>query len=77
MPVGLTTNSRDEIYVADRQNHRVQKLSSEGKFLMAYGGVGSRPGSLMHPEGVAIAGDRLFVVDTGNHRIQVGGVSTE
>lgn len=73
MPVGVTANSRDEIYVADRQNSRVQKLTPEGKYINAYGGAGTKPGNLMHPEGVAIAGDKLFVVDAGNHRIQVIG----
>lgn len=73
MPMGLTTNSRDEIFVADRQNHRVQKLSPDGKFVQGYGGYGNRAGSLSHPEAVAVSGDRLFVVDTGNHRVQVRG----
>ena len=71
MPIGLTTNSRDDIFVADRQNHRIQRLSSSGKFLMAYGGPGSRLGSLTFPEDVAVSGERLFVADTGNHRVQV------
>jgi hypothetical protein len=71
MPIGVASGTRDEIFVADRQNHRVQKLSSEGKFLFGYGGHGNRLGSLSHPEAVAVAGERLFVADTGNHRIQV------
>ena len=73
MPIGVASGTRDEIFVADRQNHRVQKLSSEGKFLFGYGGHGNRLGSLSHPEAVAVAGERLFVADTGNHRIQVRG----
>ena len=73
MPIGVVSGPRDELFVADRQNHRVQKLSSEGKFLFGYGGYGNRLGSLSHPEAVAVAGERLFVADTGNHRIQVRG----
>ena len=71
MPVGITCNARDEIFVADRQNHRVQKLSPDGRFINGYGGAGVKAGSLHYPEAVAVVDDRLFVVDTGNHRIQV------
>ena len=71
MPVGITCNARDEIFVADRQNHRVQKLSQDGRFINGYGGAGVKAGSLHYPEAVAVVDDRLFVVDTGNHRIQV------
>lgn len=77
MPVGLATNSRDEIFIADCQNHRIQKLSSNGKYLQSLGSQGNKAGSLRHPEAVAVTADRLFVVDTGNHRVQVSGQSDE
>ena len=74
MPIGLTTNSRDEIFVADRQNHRVQRLSSVGRFMCSYGSSGNKAGQLSYPEAVAVTMERVYVVDTGNQRVQVSAV---
>jgi DNA-binding beta-propeller fold protein YncE len=71
MPVGVAVGSRGEIFVADRQNHRVQRLSPEGRPLASYGGQSSKAGGLSYPETVAVASDRFFVVDTGNHCVQM------
>ena len=71
IPAGVTANSQDCIFVADSQNNRVQKLSTDGRFLMSYGTSGNKAATLNHPEDVAVADTRLFVVDSGNHRIQV------
>ena len=39
-PWGITLDKDGNIYVADWKNHRVQKLSPEGKFLMKFGQYG-------------------------------------
>lgn len=51
---------------------RIQKFSSDGRFLLQWGGHGEKPGELMRPQGMAIndAGE-IFVADACNHRIQV------
>jgi len=60
------------IYVADSYNHRIQKFSSEGKFITSWGREGTDKGLFQQPCGLAVDGDRgyVFVADTWNHRIQ-------
>jgi uncharacterized protein (TIGR03663 family) len=70
-PKGLAIDSQGNVYVADSQNHRIQKFDSEGNFLLAWGSVGSAPGQFSEPWGVAVGpDDRVYVADTWNHRIQ-------
>lgn len=59
------------VFVADFYNHRVQKFSSDGAFLMDFGEEGRGRGQFMHAIAVAVADDgTVFVADLGNHRIQ-------
>ena len=64
-------------FVADTGNHRVKEISLnwfEESLVRQFGSYGSGPGQLLSPEGVhgrGTSGDRVFVADTGNHRIQV------
>jgi DNA-binding beta-propeller fold protein YncE len=51
---------------------RVQKYSADGRFLLYWGGHGSRPGEFLRPQNMAIdEDDHIWVADAGNHRIQV------
>ena len=71
-PYGVAVNDRDEIVVADRDNHRVQVFDSNGTFLRFFGREGKNAGEFNFPFGVAINKDRnIFVADTNNHRIQI------
>ena len=60
------------IYVADRDNHRVQVFDSTGRFLRKWGSQGSGDGRFNRPEGIAIdrAGN-VYVTDANNDRVQV------
>ena len=42
-----------------------------GALLRTVGGEGRAPGQFRRPNGIAVAGDRLFVVERDNHRVQV------
>src|SRR5437899_1019166 len=42
-PWGITLDQAGNIYVADWKNHRVQKLSPQGKFMMKIGEYGTVP----------------------------------
>ncbi len=42
-PWGITLDKDGNIYVADWKNHRVQKLSPSGKFIMSIGRYGKLP----------------------------------
>jgi hypothetical protein len=60
----------DRLYVADTGNNRIQTLDTEGNYLSTYEIVSNRP------EDIAVCGDRLFVGDRFNHRIDIYSVST-
>jgi hypothetical protein len=72
-PTGIAVASNGFIIVADTNNHRIQKLDSDGNIITSEWGVGGgdRDGEFKYPEGIAIGYDgSVFVADTWNHRIQ-------
>lgn len=70
-PRGLATDSSGNIYVADTDNHRIQKFSSTGTFISKWGTQGTGIGQFYQPYDVAVdSSGNIFVADTGNHRIQ-------
>ncbi len=71
MPQGMALDDRGNVWVADTGNHRIQQFDPEGKFLSAVGKSGSAPGELNSPTGVTCRGEKVYVADNGNKRIQV------
>ena len=71
-PVGIAVDGQGNLYVADKGNNRIQKLSANGgRPLAQFGTKGTGPGQLDSPSGVAIDQQgNLWVADTSNHRIQ-------
>ena len=60
------------LYVADCNNHRIQKLSISGEFLHMFGKLGSGQGEFKSPSAVVVDfNDRLIVADCRNCRVQV------
>ena len=80
IPNGLAVDSSGNVYVADTNNHRIQKFDSSGNFLFkwgAYGGEGgvtsngSGDGQFSAPQDVAVDGSgNVYVAESGNNRIQ-------
>jgi DNA-binding beta-propeller fold protein YncE len=48
----------------------VRKYSAAGSPLLSFGGLGSGSGLFNQPAGIAYANGSLFIVDSGNNRIQ-------
>jgi uncharacterized protein (TIGR03663 family) len=73
-PWGIAVGSDGAVYVADTWNHRVQKFSSDGKLLKAWGyfGQAEQPEAFWGPRDVAVdTSGHVFVTDTGNKRVVV------
>ncbi len=69
-PNGLTLDGDGDLYVADSNDGRLAIFDPDGKPASSIRrGVGE--GDLGLPRGVAIDGDRLFVVDTTSHTVKV------
>src|SRR5439155_1353429 len=77
-PVGVATDAAGNVYVADgfdyiatRGNHRIQKFTNTGTYLIQWGSYGSGDGQFYYPYAVATddAGN-VYVADSYNHRIQ-------
>ncbi len=66
--------SNGNIYVADRNNERVQIFNSEGVYQSQFGSLGSGNGEFFSNNGcVDMAFDaagNIWIVDRGNHRVQ-------
>jgi len=58
--------------VTGKSTHRLDVYDGDtGERLREVGEEGSAPGQFFRPNGIAVAGDRLFVVERDNHRVQV------
>lgn len=77
-PGGVAVGPKDQVYVADFGNQRVQELTADGEFVRQWGETGKKGyilgGDFNYPIDVAVAGDgTLFVADGFNDRVQVFG----
>lgn len=63
----------ERIYVCDRQRHMVFILDNRGRLIRKLGkrGWGDGPGEFRMPGQLLISGGELFVLDTGNARLQI------
>ena len=77
-PYGLELIGRRQALIAEFGGNRVSRVDLDsGEVLGVIGEPGREMGQLAMPWGIAVLGDELFVLDSGNNRIQVvklGGV---
>jgi len=62
------------VFVADTWNHRIQKFTSDGRFLTQWGifGQAETPDAFWGPRDIAIDKDGLlYITDTGNKRVAI------
>lgn len=80
-PTGITVAADGLTWVADTWGHRVVALDANGQLTRTIGGttvdlgddparVSESPGSFFGPRAIAISDDAIYVVDTGNERVQ-------
>lgn len=71
-PRHLAIDPAGNLLVADRNHHRVQVFTPDGRPLASIGGEGDGPGELRFPYGVAVSPDGLlYIADTAHNRIQI------
>lgn len=71
-PTGIALDKDGNIYVADTDNHSIQKFDKDGKFLARWGGDPSDDeGAFYYPRGLTTDQDgNVYVADSGNNRVQ-------
>jgi DNA-binding beta-propeller fold protein YncE len=77
---GLATDAAGNVYVVDSSHNRIEKFDSDGEFITQWGQSGNALGqfhfgSSQNPSvppggGIAVAGNYVYVADTGNNRIE-------
>jgi len=69
-PYAVACDPLGAVYVADARNHRVQKFSSRGEFITAWGTEGTGAGQFDEPAGLAVdSNGHVLVADRGNSRV--------
>jgi hypothetical protein len=67
----VACDASSNVYVSDAYGNRVQKFTSDGTFVTAWGSSGSGPGQFSYSEGIEVDGaGNVYVVDAGNSRVQ-------
>jgi hypothetical protein len=70
---GIDTDEAGDVYVSDFSNHTVLKLNPKRELITQWGSLGSSPGQFNNPKNLTVSpdGDRVYVVESVNNRIQV------
>jgi len=70
-PAGLAFDPAGNVYVAEYNNCRIQKLAPDGHFIRKWGSRGDGRGQFAGPSGVAVdAHGYVYVADNRNDRVQ-------
>jgi len=70
-PKGVGLDSFGHVYVAESVFNRIQVYAMDGEFLLGFGRPGENSGEFFMPAGIAVLGNRIYVADSGNARVQV------
>ena len=72
-PTDVAWDSKGNSYFSDGYvNSRVGKANARGEWVASWGSLGTGPGQLDTPHGIAVSPkDEVYVADRGNRRIQV------
>ena len=69
-PYDLWLTDWRTVMICEYGNSRIQEFTRAGDFLRQWGGPGHAQGEFHSPWAIVMDADRLFVLDTLNHRIQ-------
>lgn len=71
LPTGIAVDQWGSLYVADSNNHRIQRITTGGD-VYCIGRPGTAVGEMWNPHAVAVSpnGEFFFVAESGTNRIQ-------
>lgn len=69
-PGGILFTGED-LLVCDMENHCVVRLTTDGEFVESYGELGSEEGNFVTPTAILLHENEIYILDSGNLRIQV------
>ena len=68
--ITLTVDDDDNVYVADRYNHNIQKFNSQGNLLLTFSKEGNKRDNFFRPIDLCYQNNTIFVVDSFYREIQ-------
>ena len=69
---GVTVSPNDTIFASDRNNHQIHVFDAQRNHVRTFGGLGTGPGQLYNPEGLATSADGLlFVANYSNSCVDI------
>lgn len=70
-PSAVDFDAEQTLWIADSCNHRLLRISRDGKLLGVFGSMGSEAGQMRYPYDIAVApGGRIMVCEYGGDRLQ-------
>ena len=71
-PKGIAVASNGDVYVCDRDNHRIQVLNSDLQFVQKFGTHGSGPNQFCHPRDIAFdSAENIYIIDSSNYCVKI------
>lgn len=64
----ITVDSTGNIWVVD--GFLVKKFDSNGNYILSFGDAGNGPGQFQLPSAISIYGSAIYILDSGNFRVQ-------
>jgi DNA-binding beta-propeller fold protein YncE len=70
-PVDIAISPEGQIYILDSKDNNIKIFQTDGSFIKTVGRGGSGPGEFQRPWIFQIIGDKIYVADSGNRRVQI------
>ena len=69
-PTDISFDNEGNLYILDQENSKIFKFKSDGTYINSWGKKGRGRDQLLNPMAILAYNDDIFIVDSGNNRIQ-------